>query len=92
MKIETKYSIGQKLFYIDWNDNQSEVKLGEVKEINFGGRSWEKYTIAWNKTRSEADLYTSFEEAQRVAIIKQKKINQKMVEIITEQKQPTRLD
>lgn len=92
MKIETKYSIGQKLFYIDWRDNQYEVKLGEIKEINFGGRSYEKYTIAWNKTRSENDIFTSFDEAQRKAIEKQLETNEHLLKIITEQKEPTRLD
>lgn len=91
-KFETKYDIGQKVFWLDVHEGKWEVKLSEIKAINFGGKRWEKYQIQFNKTRSEVDLWTDFEEAKQACLIKQQETNNRAIEIIEESKCPTRLD
>lgn len=89
---KAKYDIGQKLFFIDEREGLWSVKLGEVKAINFGGKSWEKYQIAWNKQRPESSLWTDFNEAKDAALIKQQETNNRNIDLVSQIKEPTQLD
>jgi len=66
MTIETKYDIGDKLFYIDVWENRVRIKLGTIKQINAGGKVWEEYDLGGAK-RAESELYKEFEEVKKIA-------------------------
>lgn len=72
MLIETKYDIGQKLFFYSLRDNEIRIYKQPIKQINFGGKAWEKYDMGFT-TLAEKDLYISFDECKEHAIRKQKK-------------------
>jgi hypothetical protein len=94
MKIETKYNIGEKKFFIDYDNNQYEVKLCEIKSIQTKGNHFNEYVIEggfYGKTRRESELYNSFEEAKKQAIIKQKAQFKIMLERIEDQTEPIKI-
>lgn len=88
MKIETKYDIGQKLFYVDIWDGQYRVQFDVIKRINFGGKNHEKYEIGNIQTRAESELYSNFDEAREIALLSQKEFNERALKLISEYKAP----
>lgn len=94
MKIETKYNIGEKKFFIDCDNNQYEVKLCEIKSVQTRGNHFIEYIIEggfYGKTRKESELYNDFKEAKRQALIDQKSRFETMLEVLDNQVEPTKV-
>lgn len=87
MKIETKYSVGDKLFWLNKNDGIWRINYDPIKSINIGGKAHKKYEISYT-SRAERDLFTDFKEAKSEALKRQKEDNRKYEEIISEYKEP----
>lgn len=83
MIIETKYDIGDKLFYTRMWENRVKVERGIIKRINTGGKVWEEYDLGGD-TRSESNLFTDFDEAKKQAIKQQKEQCEKLMEWVNE--------
>ena len=88
MKIETKYDIGDKVFWIERRDGVWGIKYDPIKSINIGGKSFNKYEISYT-TRGEKDLWTDFKEAKSEAYQRQEDDNQHYLKIISEYKEQT---
>jgi predicted Zn-dependent protease len=87
MKIETKYDIGQELFYVDSRGCRNEfirVCQARITNINLGGKAWEKYSIG-NTTRGDGDLYTNLTEAKEEAMKQALKHYEHNLELINKQ-------
>lgn len=87
MKIETKYSVGDKLFWLNKNDGIWRINYDPIKSINIGGNAHKKYEISYT-SRAERDLFTVFNKAKSEALKRQKEDNRKYEEIISEYKEP----
>jgi hypothetical protein len=83
MIIETKYDIGDKLFYIDLWENRVRIKLGTIKQINARGKVWEEYDLG-GVTRPEGELWKDFNEAKKEAAKKQEERNEKLMQWVDE--------
>lgn len=83
MIIETKYDIGDKLFYTRMWENKVEIKLGTIKQINAGGKVWEEYELG-GTSRAERELYKTFDEAKTKAKELQVAQNTKLLEWVNE--------
>lgn len=83
MIIETKYDIGEQLFYLDLRDNRVTIRRATIKQINAGGKVWEEYDLG-GVTRSERELYKDFTDAKVAAIEKQIEQNNKLMDWINE--------
>lgn len=70
MIIETKYDIGDRLFYIDEYQNRVKIERGTIKRINTGGKVWEEYDFG-GQTRAESAIFTTFIDAKKQAIKQQ---------------------
>ena len=79
MFIETKYDIGDKMFYTRMWENRVTVEKGTIKKINAGGKVWEEYDLG-SVTRAEKDLFTDFTEAKARAVKEQKEQCEKLME------------
>lgn len=84
MKIETKYEIGEKLFWVDSHQNQYRIRFSSIKSINIGGKASEQYEIG-NTTRAERELFTSFEAAKNRARECQLERNDRLLQVVEEQ-------
>lgn len=87
MKIETKYNIGDKIFWLEKRDGIWRINYDSIKSINIGGKSFNRYEISYT-TRGERDLYNEFTEAKQAAIEKQKEFNKKALKIVEETRPP----
>lgn len=69
MIIKTKFSIGDKVYYVSSRSGgaEFEVVLGEISSINIGGKSYEKYQVGYNDYRSDAGVYTDLDTAKKEA-------------------------
>ena len=94
MKIETKYDVGQKLYFINFDNGKYKVELCEVKQITYASKYSQSYKIdnRWSgRSVRESELFEEFEDALKQAIEKQKSHNEDVLNSLKEQKQPTKL-
>jgi len=66
MEIKTKYDVGQKVYWILCYDGLYNIEFSEIKSINIGGKTFERYEIG-NTRRAENKLWTNFGEAKEYA-------------------------
>ena len=81
MEINTKYNIGDLIYWLDVRDGVVQIKHDPIKSIKIGGKVWDKYEISYT-TRAERDVYIDFDKAKKAAIERQKEINKRALEIV----------
>ena len=79
----TKYDIGDSVYWIEERDGIYQIEHTNIKSINIGGKSYQKYEVSYT-TRAEVDLFDTFEEARTEALKRQRKANKSALEIIRE--------
>ncbi len=86
---ETKYGLGDEVFYLTNRERLQKIEIGKIKKINIGGKVWEEYDVGSFGTLSEDDLFTSFDDAKKEAIKRQHAENNRAIEIVSEYTEPT---
>lgn len=81
----TKYNVGDPVYWIQKRDGLYKIEHTNIKSINIGGKAYKEYEVSYT-TRSEVDLFDTFEEARKEALDRQQKTNEHFLQIITEYK------
>jgi hypothetical protein len=87
MDIQTKYNVGQPVFFVNCHNGQCRVELENIKEIHIGGNINDAYKFGIY-SRSERDIYTNFDEAKKKCIDEQEMVNENSLKICKKQIEP----
>ena len=87
MEIKTKFNIGDKVYWLNERDGIYRISNDTISSINITGYYY-TYKVSFRDNIKEAELFTDFEEARKIALLKQEEFNKDAIGIIEKYKKP----